>query len=400
MDWIQDASLTSPQGYAADAAVCGIKTYGDEPRYDLGLLVSERPASAAGIFTTNRICGAPVTVNRTRIPSAETRVLVINSGCSNVAMGARGLEDAKTMARWAGEHVGVPEAAVLVGSTGVIGRPLPMEKLRAGLALLRPSAEGGARFARAMMTTDTVPKSRGVSLVIDGKRYVVAGSAKGSGMSHPNMATVFCFLTTDAAVAPDWLQGAVKRVGDETINMVDVDMDTSTSDMMIALANGAAGGPQLSATGLEQLESAMRAVALELAKDLARDGEGARALIEAHVTGAKSVGDARLAARTVVSSPLIKTMVTGRDPNLGRVLMAVGRSGAELDEGRLSVAIGSVAAFEKGAPTAVSYDAISHAMDGEEVLISVDLGVGDAEARAWGCDLTEDYVRINADYTT
>jgi glutamate N-acetyltransferase/amino-acid N-acetyltransferase len=230
----------------------------------------------------------------------------------------------------------------------------------------------------------------------------VGGVAKGSGMVHPDMATVFGFLTTDADVEPQLLAALLRDAGDDSFNMIDVDMDTSTSDTMLLFASGAAGGPRLSGDGeaVRALARGIRAVAIELARDLARDGEGARTLIEMRVDGAKSREDARRAARTVVSSPLVKTMITGRDPNLGRVMMALGRSGAELDVERISVWIGEECAFARGAPTALDYAAISKAMDAPEVRLRADLGLGQHSATAWGCDLTENYVRINADYTT
>lgn len=306
------------------------------------------------------------------------------------------------MTALAARKLGVEETQVLVGSTGVIGRPIPMQKIEHALAQIEPSAAGGVAFSRAMMTTDSVAKNRAVSFEHDGERYVVAGTAKGSGMAHPNMATVFCFLTTDAAADSQWLQAALRRVADHTINMVDIDMDTSTSDMMLAFANGARNPKPLSASaaGAEKLEAAMLQVSTALAKDLARDGEGATAMIEVNVRGAASLADARKAARTISSSPLIKTMVTGHDPNLGRVLMALGRSGAELALDKLCVWIGEHQAFEQGVPTTLPLEVISEQMKGETVVLSADLGMGDHAATAWGCNLTKEYVSINADYTT
>jgi glutamate N-acetyltransferase/amino-acid N-acetyltransferase len=306
------------------------------------------------------------------------------------------------MAAFAAEHAGVAAEQVLVGSTGVIGRHLPMEKIQAGIPRILLSESGGQAFARAIMTTDTVPKARAVRVRTGGHVYTVGGVAKGSGMVHPDMATVFGFLTTDADVEPQLLAALLRDAGDDSFNMIDVDMDTSTSDTMLLFANGAAGGPRLTSDGepVRALAQAIRAVAIELARDLARDGEGARTLIEMRVDGAKTREDARRAARTVVSSPLVKTMITGRDPNLGRVMMALGRSGAEVDVDKISVWIGEQCAFERGAPTALDYAAISKAMDAPDVLLRADLGLGRESATAWGCDLTAEYVRINADYTT
>jgi len=277
-----------------------------------------------------------------------------------------------------------------------------MDKIEPAITSIVLSEDGGAQFTRAIMTTDTAPKSRAVRVTVAGRTYTVGGTAKGSGMVHPDMATVFCFLTTDAPCELEWLRRTLREVGDVSINMIDVDMDSSTSDTMLLLANGMAGGEPVGeghpAAG--PLREAIEALSIALARDLAADGEGARTLIEVTVEGAATREDARKAARTVTASPLVKTMVTGRDANLGRVLMAVGRSGARVEVERTSVWIGEHCAFEHGVPTEVDYAVISKEMDADEVKIRVDLGLGAERATAWGCDLTEDYVRINADYTT
>ncbi len=401
-EWIANGGVTSPLGFLGAGTSVGIKTYGPEPRLDVGLLVSEAPCAVAGVFTKNRVCGAPVELCRERVASGRARGLVVNSGCSNVAMGERGRKDAHRMAAIAAAHLALSEEDMLVASTGVIGRPLPLESIERGIHAMRPTVAGGADFSRSIITTDTVVKHRAAKVAVGGVTYTVGGTAKGSGMVHPDMATVLCFLTTDAPADASWLRSTLRDVADVSINMVDVDMDTSTSDTMLLFANGRAGGPAIH--GGHPAESAVRgaieAVAIELARDLARDGEGARTLIEVRVRGAASVEDARRAARTVASSPLVKTMVTGRDPNLGRVMMAVGRSGANVDVDRTSVWIGEECAFERGSPTDVPYAAIKKAMDAAEVVIAVDLGLGSASAIAWGCDLTEGYVHINGSYTT
>jgi glutamate N-acetyltransferase/amino-acid N-acetyltransferase len=329
------------------------------------------------------------------------RGLVVNSGCSNVAV-AQGIADARQMTQWAAARLGVNEDETFVASTGVIGRRLPLDKLEEGIARVAVSRAGASDFARAMMTTDTVPKSRALRFAAAGREYTLGAAAKGVGMAHPNMATVLCFLTTDAPVSRPFLQHALKRVADRTLNMIDVDSDTSTSDTMLIFANGLAGGAELAEgrPGAEEFEQALLAISTTLARDLARDGEGARTLIEVVCRNAASVEDARLAARAVVSSPLVKTMVTGRDPNPGRVLMAVGRSGAQVDPARIGVWIGSTLAFQSGAPSETPYDELRKAMMKDEVQLTVDLGLGNASATAWGCDLTEEYVRINAHYTT
>jgi glutamate N-acetyltransferase/amino-acid N-acetyltransferase len=402
VETIEGGGVTSPLGFRAGAVSAGIKSYGTVDKLDLALLVSDVPSHVAGIFTKNRVCGAPVTVCRQRVQRGVARGLVVNAGCSNVATGERGLRDAFRMTELAGAHLQVPADEVLVASTGVIGRHLPMDKIESNVTRIAPTRDGSADFARAIMTTDTFPKSHALRVRIGGKTYTVGGSAKGSGMVHPDMATVFGFITTDAPVAPELLQDMLREVGDVSFNMVDVDMDTSTSDTMLLFANGAAGGELIARKGPEAalLQAAITRVAIALARDLARDGEGAKTLIEVVVQGARTREDARIAARTVVSSPLVKAMITGRDPNLGRVMMALGRSGADVDVACTSIWIGEHCAFERGAPTELDYAAISKAMDVPEVKLRADLGLGTHQATAWGCDLTEEYVRINAHYTT
>ena len=398
-----EGGLTAPAGWAAGAAYTGVRAYGPEPRFDLGLLLSERPATAAGLFTRNAVTGAPVELTRERIAAAgAARALVVNSGNSNVATGEAGRADARRMAGLAAARLGVGPDEVLVASTGVIGRRLPMDRIGAGIAAVEVGPGGGADFARAMMTTDTRPKEAALRVEAGGRTYAVGGAAKGSGMIHPDMATMFAFLTTDAPAERGWLDAALRAAADRSFHMIDVDMDTSTSDMAIALANGAAGGEPVAAghPAAAALARAIEAVCVTLARELARDGEGARTLIEVVAEGAASEGDARLAARTIASSPLVKTMVAGRDPNWGRVLMAAGRSGAAIDAARARVWIGEHCAFERGAPSAAPEADISAAMDRGEVRIRIDLGRGGASATAWGCDLTAEYVRINADYTT
>ncbi|HTM45772.1 MAG TPA: bifunctional glutamate N-acetyltransferase/amino-acid acetyltransferase ArgJ [Polyangiaceae bacterium] len=400
-EWIAAGGVTSPQGFKAGGAYAGIKTYGPEPRLDVGLLLSDVPATVAGVFTTNRICGAPVTLCRERLQGGSARALVVNSGCSNVAV-AQGLEDSRQMTQWAAAHLGVSEQETFVASTGVIGRRLPLDKLKATIPTVAVSREGGAAFSRAMMTTDTVQKQRALQFTVNGTQYTLGAAAKGVGMAHPNMATVLCFLTTDAPVEAQFLQLTLRTIADRTLNMIDVDMDTSTSDTMLLFANGKAGGASIAAgkPGAPEFEAALLQLCTAIARDLARDGEGARTLIEVVCNNALSEKDARLVARTVVSSPLVKTMVTGRDPNPGRVLMAAGRSGAEVDASKISVWIGGKPAFQNGAPTETPYDALRQAMNTDELQLVVDLGLGDQSATAWGCDLTEDYIKVNASYTT
>ena len=241
IEWIKDGSVTTPLGFRAGAVYAGIKAYGDATRLDLGLLAADRVCSVAGVFTKNRICGAPVTVCRERVSRGRAQALVVNSGCSNVAMGQRGIQDARAMCQMAADQLGIAAEDVLVGSTGVIARPLPMDKIAAGVRQLAVSREGGLELARAIMTTDTVLKSRAVRFSANGRSYSIGGIAKGSGMVHPDMATVFGFFTTDASVPAELLSSLLREAADDSFNMIDVDMDTSTSDTMLLFASGAAG---------------------------------------------------------------------------------------------------------------------------------------------------------------
>ncbi len=404
LDWIEDGGITTPAGFVAGGIYTGVKRYGDEPRLDLGVLAWGRPAPVAGVFTTNAVVGESVTWNRAIVgPGRPAGALVCNSGNANTVTGDQGTRDCRRMAELTASKLGLQPEEVLVGSTGVIGRLLPMDLIEAGIRGVELSEDGGTAFARAIMTTDTHPKQVAARVKIGGQTYTIGGCAKGSGMIHPNMATMFAFLTTDAPAAPAWLQTTLRAVADRTFNMIDIDQDTSTSDTGLLIASGAAGGQPFDGAHPHEAElaEAIEAVARRLARAVARDGEGARALIEAVAEGAANVEDARRAARTIVASPLVKTMVVGRDPNWGRVMMAAGRSGAKVDQRRASVWIGEHRVLDAGTPTAVDLALVSKAMDSEEVRIRVDLGVGGAAtATAWGCDLTEEYVRINADYTT
>ena len=406
-DWIDGGGVTTPLGFIAGGTYTGIKTYGPDPRRDLGILACEENeqggAVAAGVFTRNAVTGHSVTYDRDLLAeSTHVRAVVCNSGNANTATGTQGAQDCARMASLTSARLSDTDSPVLVGSTGVIGRMLPMDKVEAGIAAIELTREGGYDFARAIMTTDTIEKQYALRFTVEGRTYHVGGCAKGSGMIHPDMATMYGFVTTDAPVTPEWLRAAWKVAVDRSFNMVDVDMDTSTSDMGIVLASGAAGGDPIDDAhpAAPALAAAIEAVATRLAKAVARDGEGATCLIEVTATGAATHEDARIAARTVTSSPLMKTAVTGRDPNWGRVMMAAGRSGARIDQDRASVWIGPHCVLLEGQPQPVNLKDVSDAMAGELVSIRVDLGLGDHQAVAWGCNLTHEYVSINADYTT
>jgi glutamate N-acetyltransferase / amino-acid N-acetyltransferase len=401
--WIEDGGVTTPLGFEAGGTYAGIKKFGDpKDRKDVGLLVARKPCVATALFTTNRVCGAPVIVSREHLADRRARAIVVNSGCSNVAMGARGIEDARAMARAAADHLGLESTDVLVASTGVIARPLPLDRVRQGISAITPSREGGLAFSQAILTTDRVIKKHALRVDVGGRTYMVGGTAKGSGMAHPDLATVLCFLTTDAPVDPEWASSTLKHVADRSLNMLNIDLDTSTSDSLFWLASGEAGGEPIDAAhpASRPLHEAVHALAEALTRDLARDGEGARTLIQVEVAGARSEREARVAAHTIVSSPLVKTMVTGRDPNIGRILMAAGRSGADLSIENVSISLNEVLGYHAGVFVAENEKRLKVAMDAAEVHIFIDLGLGVHRAIAWGCDLTDEYVHINADYTT
>ncbi len=392
--------VSTPAGFLAGAVYAGIKTYGEE-KLDLTILYSTLPCAASGMFTTNAVKGAPLLVTMDHLRSARPRALVVNAGVANVATGREGLADAEEMCRLVAAKLQLAPEEVLVASTGVIGKRLPMDRIRHGIADIGLSEDGGDRFAHAIMTTDTRPKTACVRIEAGSATYTLGGVAKGSGMIHPQMATMFAFLTTDAPVDPAFLDRSFREAVDDTLNMVSVDGDTSTSDMALILANGAAGGAPLDGSGpaSEGFVAALREVLTSLARQIARDGEGATRLLTVCVEDAASREEARAAARAVTASPLVKAAVWGRDPNWGRVLMAVGRSGARIDLDRAEVWIGGVCTY-RGGPVAFDEVSVAERLGDEEVVVRVRLGAGSASATAWGCDLTPEYVHINGDYTT
>ncbi len=396
---IPHGSVTSAEGFRAGAVAAGIKASG---RHDLGLLVSDQSCIAAAMFTQNAFPAAPVLLSRERVGSGRAQAIVFNSGNANACNGDAGLTDAIEMARLAGETLGISPDLVLVASTGVIGHRLPMDCIREGLPRVEPRPEGGHEAALGIMTTDSRPKEVAVSTEIDGCEVHVGGMAKGVGMIHPNMATMLVFLATDAALDEAYAGLALRRVAERTFNMITVDGDTSTNDSCFLLANGMAGNKPVTVGSANSARfiHALDVVCTELARMLARDGEGATKLIQVDVTGARSVEDARDAARAVVRSNLVKAAVHGEDPNWGRIFMAVGNSGARFDPQNVSLWIGSLQIARDGVGLGVPKEDGHAQMTGDEVHIRVDLGAGSGTARAWGCDLTEQYVIENSAYTT
>ncbi len=394
---IDDGQVTSPGGFTAGTAAAGIKYPG---KCDLGLLASAMPAVAAGVFTRNAIRSAPVQVSERRVARGNASAVVVNSGCANACTGERGLRDAESMTAMAAARLGLHDDDVLVASTGVIGTFIPLDRVEAGLGRIALHEANGHSFARAIMTTDTRPKEIAVAVDTPHGRVVIGAAAKGSGMIHPNMGTMLCFVTTDACVDPVFLQAALARSVDNTLNMVSVDGDTSPSDTVFVLANGVAGNELIDEKTGHSFEDALAFVCEHMAKAIAADGEGASKLIEVVVAGARSIADARIAARTVASSPLVKAAIHGADPNWGRIVCAVGRSEAAIDPLRVSLSLNGVPVMSRGMPLPFSETDLRESMKSSTVEVLVELHLGSAAATAWGCDLSAEYVSINASYTT
>jgi glutamate N-acetyltransferase / amino-acid N-acetyltransferase len=404
-------AVTFARGFRAGTAACGIKAFtsgasaipGDQ-RDDLCVIHSAYLCDTGGVFTTNKVKSASVVIDQLHLQRNRVQALTINSGNANACTGAQGFRDALLMAKLSADRLDLDPDQVLVSSTGVIGRYLPMDAIKSGIgeACGNLSPDSGEAAARAIMTTDTVPKTAQAELVVGGVTVRVGGMCKGSGMIHPNMATMLAYVTTDAAVEPGLIGMLVRSIADRSFNQVTVDGDSSTNDSFLILANGAAGNEPIRSGSpeSEELRAAIEAVSRDLARSIARDGEGATKLVTVRVLDAASNDDARTAARTVASSSLVKTAVHGGDPNWGRIVCALGYSGAELALDRLHLTIGGLVVFERGAGVDVDLGAVRKAFEQPEIEIVATLGLGDGTAEAWGCDLSEEYVRINADYTT
>jgi glutamate N-acetyltransferase/amino-acid N-acetyltransferase len=391
--------VTAPQGFLAGGLACGIKK---NQKADLALLYSEIPAQAAGIFTTNRVQAAPVLLSREHLKNGKAQAIIANSGNANACVGPEGAVAASTMAQAAAEFFNIDPTAVLVASTGVIGVRLPADRITAALAA-RPrflSNTGSHAAAQAIMTTDTFPKEVAVEFELDGRPVRIGGIAKGSGMIHPNMATLLGFITTDAAIAVSLLQQALATAGRRTFNRVTVDGDTSTNDTLVVLANAKAGNRLIDQEdeAYQLFAEALELVCLELAKMLVRDGEGATKLVEIKVTGANTEAEAVQVGKSIATSSLVKTAIFGADANWGRILAAAGYSGVAIQPELVAIYLGDLLVCHGG--VGLNFDEI-HAkqiLEQKELLITVDLGIGQVTASVWTCDLTYDYVKINGSY--
>ncbi|GAA0485312.1 bifunctional ornithine acetyltransferase/N-acetylglutamate synthase [Salinibacillus aidingensis] len=398
---LEAGSVTTPKGYTAGGMHCGVKF----KRKDLGWLYSEVPAEAAGVYTTNRFQGAPLVVTQDSIArEGKLQGIIVNSGKANTCTGEQGLQDAYEMRKTFTDSLGIKEHYAAVVSTGIIGELLPMEKINQGIQQIPSALQQNEpdHFEKAILTTDTFTKNVAVQMNIGGKTVTIGGAAKGSGMIHPNMATMLSFITTDASIDQQDLHAALKQVTDQTFNCISVDGDTSTNDMVLVLANGLAQNERLTKDhrSWETFLEGLRFVCESLAKQIARDGEGATKLIEVQVSGVESDKGARQIAKSVISSNLVKTAVHGEDPNWGRIVCSIGYSDAPLNPNDLTVSIGSVKVVENGLPLPYDEDKAREELQKEHVTLYIDFHEGTGTGNAWGCDLSYDYVRINASYRT
>jgi len=393
--------VTSAAGFLAGTAFAAIKK---ADKRDVAVIYSTVPATAAGVFTLNKVKAAPVRLCMERLAGGKAQAVVVNSGNANACNGEQGMRDALAMAAEAAGVLGVPEETVLVASTGVIGQKMPMGKVLSGIraAAGYVSPDGGPLAAQAIMTTDTYPKETAVQVEIGGKIVTVGGMAKGAGMIHPNMATLLCFITTDAAVSPHLLEQALKHAVARSFNMVTVDGDTSTNDTVLFMANGLAGNKPVDEEGrdFDTFGKALNEVCARLAVAVARDGEGATKLIEVEARGAATEEDARLAARAVAGSSLVKAAVFGLDANWGRIICAAGYSGASFDPEKVDIFLGDEQVAAGGCSLEFSEERALETLKKDKVKITLDFKAGPFAATAWGCDLSYDYVKINADYRT
>ena len=401
-----EGGVTAAEGFEAAAAAAGIKYQG---RDDMALIYSGTPCRAAGTFTTNVVKAAPVKWDQKIVAEAPyVQAVVVNSGIANACTGAEGYGYCKETAEEAAKVLGVPETAVLVASTGVIGMQLPMDRLKKGISLLKEAkgegAEKGTAAAKAIMTTDTIHKEIAVQVELGGKTVTIGGMSKGSGMIHPNMCTMLAFVTTDAAISKEMLQRAVSANVKDTYNMISVDGDTSTNDTLLVLANGLAGNPEITEENEDYrtFAAALNEVNTYLAKKMAGDGEGATALFEVKIVGAESKEQAVTLSKSVVTSSLVKAAIYGHDANWGRILCAMGYSGAQFDPEKVDLffesAAGRIQIIENGVAVDYSEEEATRILSEPEVTAIADVKMGTASAVAWGCDLTYDYVKINADY--
>ncbi len=402
--WI-DGGVTAPKGFKASGVHAGIRR--NKMKKDLALIVAEKPCVASAVYTRNKVFGAPITVTRKNLENGIAEAVICNSGNANTC-NADGVEKAAAMTKLVELHTGIKSENVIVASTGVIGQTLPIEPIENAMSSLvgALSLEGSGDAANAIMTTDTVKKEFAVETVIDGKTVRIGAIAKGSGMIHPNMATMLAFVTSDVSISKEMLDKVAKEVVDDTINMISVDGDTSTNDMMTVMASGLAGNAEIDCDGEDYkiFKEALFALLKKTAMTLAKDGEGATKLVECQVVGGSDVKIAKAIAKSVITSSLLKAALFASDANWGRILCAIGYTEGDFDITKVDVKlvseVGEITVCENGSGVEFSEEKATKVLDTDEVTVYVDMKDGEASATAWGCDLTYDYVKINADYRT
>ncbi len=390
-----------PQGFRAAGVKAGIKKSGN---LDVAVIYTEQEAAVAGVFTQNAVAAAPVHVSKEAVRNGKAHAVVANAGCANACTGEQGMKDAKGMAEIAAKELGCDADDVIVASTGVIGVKLPMDKMEAGIkkAVSELSESGSQNAGNAIITTDTYSKACATEVEIGGKKVRFGAIAKGSGMIQPNMATMLCFITTDAAIDSKLLQETLSEITEVSFNMISVDGDMSTNDMVIVMANGAAGNARITERNAdyEVFRKTLLAICQGLSQRIAADGEGATKFLTIHVTGTKNFADAKTIAMSVAKSPLVKTAFFGQDPNWGRVICAVGYAGVPMDPEKTMVKFGDIPVYAHGVGAKYDEEALRKVMAEHDILIDINMGDGDAEATVWSCDFSYEYVKINGEYHT
>jgi glutamate N-acetyltransferase/amino-acid N-acetyltransferase len=398
-------NIIAPNGFKAGSVHCGLKS--NMRKHDIGIIFSEQPCKTAALFTTNQIVAAPIKLSRNVVQNGTAHAIVVNSGNANACTGKKGEKDAETMALLTSKHLNIKPDEVIVASTGIIGHHLPMAKIKSGISksseCLGDKNTHAINIAKAIMTTDLVPKHIAIKAKIGGKEITIGAIAKGSGMISPNMATMFCFITTDAAISLNTLRSCIKKSTENSFNQITVDGHMSTSDMVAILANGMAHNRNITSSTKSELalfQKALDYVTQNMAKEIVKDGEGATKFVQIEIHEAKSVSEAKKIARTIAESPLVKTAINGEDPNWGRIVSAAGYAGVTLDESKLHLSVNKVTIYKKGLPVTPAPKRLNSVMKKKEITIQLHLGMGNKSATLWTCDLSKEYVKINADYHT
>ena len=395
---ILHGTVTSAKGFLAGAVRAGIK---NSDNSDLAILYSQSPCVAAAVFTTNKVKAAPVILSQKHLSTAQAQAIVANSGCANACTGQQGAADALKMANLAAQKLNLKPEDVLIASTGVIGTPLPMDCIKGGIEQIKPRQNGGHAFARAIMTTDTRTKEVGARVSFEDKSFSIGGALKGSGMVHPDLATMLCFISTDARVDAAFLQASLRKAADISFNMATIDGDTSTNDSVFLLANGMAGNRIINFDNGDAFQEALNEVCIHLTKAMVRDGEGASKLMEVMVEGATTQAEARRAARTIAGATLVKTALHGGNPNWGRIAAALGRSGVEMALDKLDIYVNNTLVMKQGSPVFCNQEEMRITLlTSDTAIAKICLNLGDGKATAWGCDLSEEYVTLNSEDIT